>query len=263
MSAITGPGASGPAACLYNRTAPAEPAQPSEQQPAQPPTQLPAQQPPSFDTFDRPEDDAPTLWESMQEVRKKAEEQREKYKIPRNGAQYGSASVLAYARLARAKRPAEVTAAAGYARRRIFQLKAAKRQDSDNAKQIQAVINQLEKAVSRAGKKKRDLQREQISEARRKKLEAERQRQKALRLQQQLQRTKTARMLRESGYIREAEIDNRLHAQLAQTEMNLRAQAQSLSAAMAPATDAAIQQYATQASAVAAPVPTETVSAEA
>lgn len=188
----------------------------------------------------------PSIFEAMQEAREKAEAQRKKFQIPKNPAQYASASIEAYLRLARARNRSEVSAAAGYARRRIVQLKAAKCQDSDNARQIQAVINQLQKAVSRAGKKKSELERERLTEIRRDKLELEKQRRKAQRLHQQLQRQKALRIIRESGYLREAEIDNRLQAQLSETQMELRAQAQALSESAAASLDASIQQYASQ-----------------
>lgn len=186
-----------------------------------------------------------TLQEMLQEAREKAQQRRDALKL-KTPKRYGDAPMEAYARLSRARTVADVSSAAGYARRRIIQLKAAKRQDSENAGQIQAAINQLQKAVGRAGKKRRDLEREKLSEARRLKLEQENKTRQAQRLKQELARKKTMRMIRERGYLREAEIDNRLQAQLAETRMELRAQAQALSDALTPSVDAAMQQYAAQ-----------------
>ena len=157
-----------------------------------------------------------TLQEMLQEAREKAQQRRDALKL-KTPKRYGDAPMEAYARLSRARTVADVSSAAGYARRRIIQLKAAKRQDSENAGQIQAAINQLQKAVGRAGKKRRDLEREKLSEARRLKLERENKTRQAQRLKQELTRKKTMRMIRERGYLREAEIDNRLQAQLAET----------------------------------------------
>lgn len=186
-----------------------------------------------------------TLHEMLQEAREKAQQRRDALKL-KTPKRYGDAPMEAYARLSRARTLADVSSAAGYARRRITQLKAAKRQDSENAEQIQAAINQLQKAVGRAGKKRRDLEREKLADARRVKLERENKNRQAQRLKQELARKKTLRMIRESGYIREAEIDNRLQSQLAETRMELRAQAQALSEAIGPSVDAAVQQYAAQ-----------------
>lgn len=194
---------------------------------------------------DRKEDAELSLIEKMKEAKEKADEMRERLKLPTQ-TNYGTASIEAYARLARARTTTEVNAAAGYARRRIWQLKSARRSDSDHAREIQAVINQLQKAVGRAGKKKTELQRERLTELRQKKLEMEKQSRKAMQVRQQLLRHKTQRGIREAGYIREAEIDNRLQAQLTQNEMELREQMQTLTAAAQPSVDAVIQQYTAQ-----------------
>ncbi len=202
-----------------------------------------------------PEEESPSIAEMMLEAKEQAEKRREQLQLPRN-SRYGDAAMEAYARLARARNAAQVTSAAGYARRRIIQLKAAMRQDSDHARQIQAVINQLQKAVRRCGKKKIELERERLTEKRGEKLEQERQRRKALSLRQQLARRRTMRAFRESGYLREAEVGNRLQAQLTATELELRQQVQELTEHFAPAQDAAIRQYAAQAPAEgAAPAP--------
>ena len=115
-------------------------------------------------------DASPDIYEMMRDAREKADAVREKFKGLKGNPRYGDAPMEAYARLARAKRPSEVTAAAGYARRQIARLKAAKRTDPDNSQRIQAAINQLQKAVTRAGKKSRELDREKVAEARQAKL---------------------------------------------------------------------------------------------
>ena len=100
-------------------------------------------------------DSGPDLYEMMRDAKEKADATREKFNAIKPKPRYGDAPMEAYARLARAKRPSEVNAAAGFARRQIARLKAAKQADPDNAKRIQASINQLQKAVQRAGKKNR------------------------------------------------------------------------------------------------------------
>lgn len=193
-----------------------------------------------------------SLIEMMREARDKADQQRERLKLPKN-TRYGDAPLEAYARLNRARTQADVAAAAGYARRRISQLQTAKRQDSDNADRIQAAINQLQKAVSRAGRKKRELQREKLLDVRRTRLERESQLRQAQQVKQELLRRKTARVIRESGYLREAEIDDRFQQQLSATKMELRAQAQALSSATAASLNAAAQQYTATVSAAVPP----------
>ena len=190
-----------------------------------------------------PEEPSPTLVEMMQEAREKAEERRKQLQ-PKSTTRYGDAPMEAYARLGRARSAAEVNAAAGYARRRLVQFQAALRRDSDNAERIRAAISQLQKVVQRAGKKKRELDREKLIKLRQRKAAQEDQRRESLRLKQELRRRQTMRMIRESGYLRETEIDNRLQDQMAATRMELRAQAQALSAAAGPSVDSAIQQYA-------------------
>ncbi len=209
------------------------------------------------------QNDTPTLLEQMQEARKKAEEMREKLKLPKNSRRYGDAPIEAYSRLARARNAAQVASAAGYARRQIFQLKAAIKSDPDNARQIQGAIKQLQKAVARAGKKRKDLDREALAEKRRKKLMEEAELRKARRLQRQLQSQRTSRMLRESGYIREAEIDHRLHAQQDATAAEMREQFNSLSNSIFSAQDAAITRYAAQAASLEAPPPEPVVTTQA
>lgn len=185
-----------------------------------------------------------SLYEMMREAREKAEARREQFKLPKN-ARYGDAPMAAYAKLARARTPGEVTAASGYARRKIVQLQSALRSDPDNKERIQAAIRQLQKAVRRAGKKQRDIEGERLSESRRKKALEEKNRRKAARLRQELTRTRALRSVRESGYIREAEMDNRTQEQLSAAKLELRTQLQELTASTSgvPAGVAA-QQYA-------------------
>ena len=168
-----------------------------------------------------------SLMERMIEVQKKAKERKDRFKIPKN-TRYGDYPIEAYARLARARSQMDVNAASGYARRQISQLQAAKRQDTENAPRIQAAINQLQKAVVRAGKKKRDIQREGLAEARRRRMEAKRQMREAQAAKQELRKRQKLRMIREHGYIREAEIDDRFQAQMAQTRMEFRTQLENL-----------------------------------
>ena len=103
------------------------------------------------------EDPSFTIYEMMKEAREKADATRDKFNSIKPKPRYGDAPMEAYARLARARRPAEVNAAAGYARRQIARLRAAKQTDPDNAKRIQAAINQLQKAVQRAGKDRKSV----------------------------------------------------------------------------------------------------------
>jgi len=169
------------------------------------------------------DDEAATLLERMIEAQKKAKEQRERFKLPRN-TNYGDRPIEAYARLSRARNQSQVSAAAGYARRQIAQLRAAKRQDSENAPRIQAAINQLERVVSRAGRKKRELQREQLTEARSRRLEEKNELRRAQTLRQELRRRQKLRVIRERGYVKEAEIDDRFQQQMAVTRMEYQSQ---------------------------------------
>ena len=178
------------------------------------------------DPIGLPQENTPTLMERMIEAQKKAKEQRDKFRIPKN-TRYGDRAIEAYARLSRARRQSDVSAAASYARRQIAQLKIAKRQDDENAPRIQAAINQLQKAVTRAGKKKRDLQKEQFTEIRRKRLEAKQELGKARALRQELRRRQKLRLIREHGYIREAEIDDHSQQQMAATRLEYQTQLES------------------------------------
>lgn len=190
--------------------------------------------------------DVQSLHEMLKEAREKAQKRRDSLKISKNPSQYGDAAMTAYARLARAKNQGQVAAAAGYARRQIARFQAALRTDSENSDRIKAAIRQLQKAAGRAGKKKRELQKEDLMKIRQRKAELENRRRKAVGLGQELNRRKTMRMIRESGYLRETEVNNRLQAQLAATKMELRAQAQALSAQVKFSPDLAAQSYTAQ-----------------
>lgn len=191
------------------------------------------------------------LLEMIRDAQEKAEAQREAMKLPKSSTRYGDAPLEAYARLARARSRMEVSAASGYARRRLAQFKTALRTDSDNAAKIKAAINQLQKAVNRGERKKRELDREHLTEVRRKRAAKEDLKEKERRLRQELLRRKSQRIIRESGYMREAEISDRLASQLTATQMELRQQAQDLAAATSASLEAAVQQY----TASAEPVP--------
>ena len=199
----------------------------------------------------RQEEEGRDLLEMIRDAQEKAEAQREAMKLPKSSTRYGDAPLEAYARLARARSRMEVSAASGYARRRLAQFKTALRTDSDNAAKIKAAINQLQKAVNRGERKKRELDREHLTEVRRKRAAKEDLKEKERRLRQELLRRKSQRIIRESGYMREAEISDRLASQLTATQMELRQQAQDLVAATSASLEAAVQQY----TASAEPVP--------
>lgn len=194
-----------------------------------------------------------TIYEMMKDAREKAQATREKFNSIKPKPRYGDAPMEAYSRLARARRPSEVNAAAGYARRQIARLKAAKQTDPDNAKRIQASINQLQKAVQRAGKKNRELEREKIAGDRQKKLMQEKRTREARRQKQELLRKQAMRRIRESGYLREAEVDNRMQSHIAAVDMELREQAQKLASSIQPSMEAVAQQYAADSAAMALP----------
>ena len=193
------------------------------------------------------------LQEMMKDAREQAQATRDKFNAIKPKPRYGDAPMEAYSRLARARRPSEVNAAAGYARRQIARLKAAKQTDPDNAKRIQAAINQLQKAVQRAGKKNRELDREKIAQDRQKKLIQEKRSREARRQKQELLRKQAMRRIRESGYLREAEVDNRMQSHIAAVDMELREQAQKLASSLQPSMEAVAQQYAADTAAMALP----------
>lgn len=193
-----------------------------------------------------------TLVEMIQDAQEKAEAQREAMKLPKNSTRYGDAPLEAYARLARAKSRSEVDSASGYARRRLAQFKSALRTDSENSAKIRAAINQLQKAVNRGEKKKRELDRERLTEIRQKQAAKEERKEKERMLRQELLRRRSQRVMRESGYMQEAEISDRLATQLTATQMELRQQAQELSASTSASLESAVQQYAAVSAAPAA-----------
>ena len=211
----------------------------SAEQPAQP-TETPDGMQSALDQMD---EDSKTLAEMIKEAQERTDAHRETLKrMPKGNAHYVDAPLEAYARLARAKTASQVDAASGFARRRIAQLRGSLHLDSENATKIKSAINQLQKAVNRGAKKKRDLNREQMIKLRKaRSKEAERRR------DLELVRRRTQRMIRESGYLREADIAGRLAAQLTETQMELRSQAQSLAAANATSLETAVQQYAAEA----------------
>ena len=61
------------------------------------------------------------------------------------------------------------------------------------------------------------------------------------------------RRLRESGYLREAEIDNRMQAHIAAVDMELREQAQKLESSIQPSMELVAKQYAADSAAMALP----------
>lgn len=232
----------------------------SRAMPAQSAAPVREEQKPLTGDLKEKEEEQKTLVEMMQEAREKAEQQKERFKLPKNSQRYGDAAMLAYSKLARARSPGEVDAASGYARRQIAQLQAARRSDSDNAQRIQAAINQLKKAVNRAGRKKREISQEKLSAKRQARLEKEKRMREAKRLRHQLRSRQAMRMIRESGYLREAEVDNRLQDQLQASRMEMRQQMEELSGKTQSAADAAIQQYT---AALAQPTPAPEISVEA
>ena len=202
----------------------------------------------------------PDLAEMIKEAREKAAEREEMFKLPKNSRRYGDTAIIAYSKLARARSLGEVDAASGYARRQIAQLRAAKRSDSDNAGRIQAAINQLQKAVNRAGRKKREISQEKLTAKRHARLEKEKRTREAKRLRHQLKCRQTQRMIRESGYLREAEVDNRFQDQIAASKLEMRNQMQELIDQTKVPVETAVQQYA---AASAEPAPAPEISVEA
>lgn len=198
-----------------------------------------------FEQMDRllqqQEEESQSLIEMIHDAQEKAKAQRDALKVPKN-THYVDAPLEAYARLARAKDKAQVNAASGFARRKIAQLKSALRTDGDNAIRIKGSIRQLEKAISRGERKKRELDRERLAKLRKARSEEQKKRN-----EQELNRRKTQRMIRESGYMREAEIAGRLDSHLTATQMELRQQSQQLAASTADLSESAAQQYYTAA----------------
>lgn len=161
------------------------------------------------------DDKAKTLVEMMKEAREEAEALRKKFTLPKNGSRYSMAAVQAYAKLSRARSQADVSAAASYARRQLIQCKNALRQDPDNSQRIQAAVRQLQSAVARASRKKRDLETERLDEVRRTNALRRKEKKKAAQLKNQLNRKRISRALRENGYLNGAVMDGMQQAQIA------------------------------------------------
>ena len=200
---------------------------------------------------DYAEEESKSLSEMIKDAQEKAEANRSALKVTKNSTRYGDAPLEAYARLARARTVSEVNAASGYARRRIAQLRGRLHVDKENSAKIKAAIQQLQKAVNRGARKKRELTREKVDAQRRAHSEeAER------RKEEDLRRRKAQRAVRETGYLREAQVSSQLAAHVTATQVELRRQAQSIGAAAGPAAvDYAAQQYTATAAAAAAPAP--------
>ena len=187
---------------------------------------------------------ASTIPEMIRDAKEKADAHRDQLsKLAKVTPRYGDAPLEAYARISRARTPSQAGAAAGYARRRLMQLKSAARTDPDSADQIRAAANQLEKAVGRANRKKMELTREQLARARQKRMAKEKRRREEQRIRQELRRSQSMRAVREAGYFKEAEIANRFAGQLAATKMELRQQAEQLGVSVHKSLDAAVQGY--------------------
>ncbi len=182
--------------------------------------------------------------EMIQEAREKADAHAEQLKkLAKVTPRYGDAPLEAYARISRARTPAQAGSAAGYARRRLIQLQSAARSDPDHADEIKAAIAQTQKAVTRANRKKLELNREQLSRARMKRMAQEKRRREEQRIRQELRRSQSMRAIREAGYFRETDIANRLAGQLSATKMELRQQAEQLGETAQKSLDAAMQGY--------------------
>ena len=187
---------------------------------------------------------ASSIPDMIRDAKEKAEAHREQFsKLTKVTPRYGDAPMEAYARISRARTPSQAGSAAGYARRRLIQLKSAARSDPDHADQIRAAANQLEKAVGRANRKKMELTREQLARARQKRMAREKKRREEQRIHQELRRSQSMRAIRESGYFTETEIANRFADQLAATKMELRQQAEQLGQSVQTSLDAAMQGY--------------------
>ena len=186
---------------------------------------------------------ASSIPEMVRDAKEKLDANRDQLsKLAKAAApRYGDAPLEAYARISRARTPSQAGAAAGYARRRLIQLKSAARTDPDHADQIKAAAGQLEKAVGRANRKKMELTREQLARARQTRMIREKKYREAQRIRQEMRRSQSVRAVRESGYFTEAEIANRLAGQLAATKMELRQQAEQLGIAVQASLDAAMQ----------------------
>ena len=212
------------------------------------------------------EEHTASLTEMIRDAKEKADAQREKFKLVKTTPRYGDAPLETYARISRAKTPAQAGSAAGYARRQLSRLEAAQRSDPEHADQIKAAINQLKKAVGRANRKKLELNKEQLARARMKRMARENRRREEQRIRQELRKNAAMRAIRESGYFKETEIANRHADAMTATKMELRAQAEKLGIAVQSSVDVAVQGYSASvqtAAAVEAPVAAPQVDVQA
>lgn len=248
---------------------PAQGPQPEQPRQGQPQPEQPqggeADLPSLLSELGKKQEETESLLDMMQEAQKKAKEMREKLKLPQNASRYGYAAIEAYARLSRARTQSQVSAASGYARRQLGQLQTALRQDKDNAGRIKAAIRQLQTAVARAGRKKRELEDERQTEARRARAERESRYGDEKRIRQELRRRQSLRAVRESGYVRGACVDHMQQEQMAHDREQQRQRAEELLGDLTPgaampagtasSVDTALQKYAAQLPAQAAPAP--------
>lgn len=190
-----------------------------------------------------------SIAEMIRQAREKAGQRRDMFRPGADPSRYADAAIIAYSKLSGARTPAQAGAAAGYAQRQIARFQAALRSDSENSERIKAAIRQLQKAAGRARRKRRELEQDGVLRARQKRAAEEKQRGRASRLGHELGRRRAARAVRESGYFRETEIENRLQSQLERTRMELREQAQQLAGQLARSAEAAAREYAAQAGA--------------
>ena len=207
-----------------------------------------------------------SLTEMIQDAKERANAQQEKFKLAKTTPRYGDAPLEAYARISRAHTPSQAGAAAGYARRRLVQLESAARSDPEHSDQIKAAAGQLRKAVSRANRKKLELNKEQLSRARMKRMMKENKRREEQRIRQELRKTAAMRAIRESGYFQETEIANRQADALTATKMELKAQAEQLGISTSRSLDVAMQGYSSAvqtAQTISAPVSTPQVDVQA
>lgn len=190
-----------------------------------------------------------SITEMVKQAREKAEQRRDSLRFRGNSPDYREAAIAAYSKLSGARTPAQAGAAASYAQRQIARFQAELRSDSENSERIKAAIRQLQKAAVRANRKKRELQHDDVLRTRQKRAAQEQRRRRASSLGSELGRRRALRAVRESGYFRETEIENRLQSQLASTSMELREQAKQLVEQLTASAEAAAREYAAQAAA--------------
>lgn len=204
-------------------------------------------------------DEAKSLMDMMEDARKKAQETRDKLKLPKNSSRYGLAAVEAFARLSRARSQAQVSSAAGYARRQLGQMQTALRQDPDNAGRIRAAIRQLQSAVTRASRKKRELEQDRIDSARSARAKKEKKPGKAKRIENELRRKQAVRKICDESYVNNAVIDMVQQEHIEQARAEQRAQLERIAGLGGNAyTDAAQAAYAAGAAHAGAAAPAAT-----